>query len=40
MCADTDGRKDLFREHLLRFVPIAAHICRVLRERNGHQAPR
>ena len=23
-----------------RFVPLAAHICRILRERNGRQAPR
>ena len=37
---DTDARKELLREHLLRFVPIIAHICRVLRERKGHRAPR
>ena len=37
---DTEGRKRLFREHLLRFVPLAAHICRVLGEREGHRAPR
>jgi len=36
----TDERKRLFREHLLRFVPLAAHICRVLGEREGHRAPR
>jgi len=35
----TDERKRLFREHLLRFVPFAAHICRVLQEREGHSAP-
>lgn len=35
----TDERKRLFREHLLRFVPFAAHICRVLEEREGHSAP-
>ncbi len=35
----TDERKRLFREHLLRFVPFAAHICRVLQEREGHTAP-
>ena len=37
---DTDERKRLFKEHLLRFVPLAAHICRVLNEREGHRAPR
>lgn len=35
-----EDRKRLFREHLLRFVPFAAHICRVLDEREGHSAPR
>ncbi len=38
--AGTDERKQLFREHLLRFVPLTAHICRVLREREGRRAPR
>ena len=38
--AGTDERKRLFREHLLRFVPLTAHICRVLREREGRRAPR
>ncbi|MFI4939780.1 MAG: nitrate/sulfonate/bicarbonate ABC transporter ATP-binding protein [Burkholderiales bacterium] len=33
-------RKRLFGEHLLRFVPLAAHIHRVLVERDDHQAPR
>ena len=37
---NTDPRKKLLREHLLRFVPITAHICRVLHERKGHRAPR
>jgi len=37
---DTEGRKRLFSEHLLRFVPLAGHICRVLAEREGHTAPR
>jgi len=36
----TDERKRLFREHLLRFVPLTAHICRVLQERRGGRAPR
>lgn len=38
--SNTEQRKLLFREHLLRFVPLTAHICRVLRERNDHRAPR
>ncbi|HTW53198.1 MAG TPA: nitrate/sulfonate/bicarbonate ABC transporter ATP-binding protein [Bradyrhizobium sp.] len=38
--SDTDGRKRLFREHLLRFVPLAAHILQVLSDRDGHVAPR
>ncbi len=38
--SDTEERKRLFREHLLQFVPLAAHICRVLREREARQAPR
>ena len=36
----TEERKRLFREHLLRFVPLAAHIRQVLDERAGHDAPR
>jgi NitT/TauT family transport system ATP-binding protein len=36
----TEERKLLFREHLLRFVPLVAHICRVLSERTDHRAPR
>jgi NitT/TauT family transport system ATP-binding protein len=36
----TEDRKHLFREHLLHFVPLAAHIRQVLDEREGHQAPR
>jgi NitT/TauT family transport system ATP-binding protein len=35
-----EERKRLFKEHLLRFVPLAAHICRVLAERPDHRAPR
>ena len=38
--SNTDERKRLFREHLLRFVPLAAHICRILQEREGGRAPR
>jgi NitT/TauT family transport system ATP-binding protein len=37
---DTEDRKRLFREHLLRFVPLAAHIRQVLDEREDHRAPR
>jgi NitT/TauT family transport system ATP-binding protein len=36
----TEEQKRLFAEHLLRFVPLAAHICRVLDEREDHRAPR
>ena len=36
----TDERKRLFREHLIRFVPLAAHIRHVLYEREEHRAPR
>jgi NitT/TauT family transport system ATP-binding protein len=38
--SNTAERKRLFREHLLRFVPLAAHIRQVLDEREGHRAPR
>lgn len=36
---DVDGRKALFRQHLVMHVPIAAHIKRVLDERPSHRAP-
>ena len=36
----TDDRKRIFEEHLLRFVPLAAHIRQVLDEREEHRAPR
>jgi NitT/TauT family transport system ATP-binding protein len=35
-----EDRKRLFHEHLIRFVPLAAHIRRVLDERQDHKAPR
>jgi NitT/TauT family transport system ATP-binding protein len=35
-----EERKRLFSEHLLKFVPLAAHIRRVLEERGRHRAPR
>ena len=37
---DMDGRKRLFREHLLRFVPLAAHIKHVLDDRGVRRAPK
>jgi NitT/TauT family transport system ATP-binding protein len=36
---DTDGRKRLFAEHLLAYVPVVALIKRVLDERPNHHAP-
>lgn len=38
--ADGAGQKRLFADHLLRSIPLAAHIHRVLDERSGHIAPR
>jgi NitT/TauT family transport system ATP-binding protein len=35
-----EERKRLFGEHLLHFVPFAAHMRRVLEERESHAAPR
>lgn len=37
--AKVDERKQLFAQHLLNFVPLAAHIRRVLDDRRTHQAP-
>jgi NitT/TauT family transport system ATP-binding protein len=37
--ADVDERKQLFARHLLAYVPLAAHIRRVLDDRASHQAP-
>ncbi len=37
--ADVDQRKQLFAQHLLAYVPLAAHIRRVLDDRASHQAP-
>jgi len=36
----TDERKAAFAQHLLRHVPLAAHIADVLSKRGEHQAPR
>jgi NitT/TauT family transport system ATP-binding protein len=37
--AGQDERKRLFAQHLLMYVPLAAHIKRVLDERAAHSAP-
>jgi NitT/TauT family transport system ATP-binding protein len=36
---DVDARKALFARHLVSYVPIVAHIKRVLEERSSHSAP-
>jgi NitT/TauT family transport system ATP-binding protein len=38
--ADTDERKKIFQRQLLIYVPLAAHIRRVLQERANHEAPK
>ncbi|HTP38089.1 MAG TPA: nitrate/sulfonate/bicarbonate ABC transporter ATP-binding protein [Steroidobacteraceae bacterium] len=38
--ADVEERQTLFEKHLLGYVPLAAHIRRVLEERASHRAPR
>src|SRR5580658_4745019 len=38
--AETDERKRLFARHLLTYVPLAAHVRRVLDERTTHTAPK
>jgi NitT/TauT family transport system ATP-binding protein len=38
--ADTDGRKKIFERQLLSYVPLAAHIRRILQERANHVAPK
>jgi NitT/TauT family transport system ATP-binding protein len=37
--SETDERKRLFAQQLAAYVPLAAHIRRVLDERSSHQAP-
>jgi NitT/TauT family transport system ATP-binding protein len=37
---ETDERKHIFARLLIRYVPLAAHIRRVLDERESHVAPR
>jgi NitT/TauT family transport system ATP-binding protein len=38
--ADTQARKRIFAEHLMKNVPLAGHIRRVLEERPNRSAPR
>jgi NitT/TauT family transport system ATP-binding protein len=38
--SETDERKHLFARHLLTYVPLAAHVRRVLDERSSHIAPK
>jgi NitT/TauT family transport system ATP-binding protein len=38
--AGTDERKKIFQRQLLTFVPLAAHIRRILQERANHVAPK
>jgi NitT/TauT family transport system ATP-binding protein len=38
--AGTDARKRLFARHLLAYVPLAAHVRRILDERASHAAPK
>ena len=38
--ADTDERKKIFQRQLLTYVPVAAHIRRILQERANHGAPK
>jgi NitT/TauT family transport system ATP-binding protein len=37
--ADVDDRKKLFAQNLIAYVPLAAHIRRVLDDRTSHKAP-
>jgi NitT/TauT family transport system ATP-binding protein len=38
--AETDDRKKIFQRQLLTYVPLAAHIRRILQERANHVAPK
>ena len=38
--SETDERKKLFARHLVTYVPLAAHVRRVLDERASHTAPK
>lgn len=37
--SDVDGRKQLFAQHLLSYVPLVAHVRRVLDDRSSRTAP-
>jgi NitT/TauT family transport system ATP-binding protein len=37
--SDVDTRKQIFAQNLMAYVPLAAHIRRVLDDRASHQAP-
>lgn len=39
MQSDVDGRKQLFAQHLLSYVPLVAHVRRVLDDRSSRTAP-
>jgi NitT/TauT family transport system ATP-binding protein len=38
--SETDERKKMFARHLITYVPLAAHVRRVLDERASHSAPK
>ena len=38
--AELPERKGIFAQQLLRYVPLAAHVCRILDERASHTAPK
>src|SRR5487761_59891 len=38
--SESDERKHLFARHLLTYVPLAAHVRRILDERSSHTAPK
>jgi NitT/TauT family transport system ATP-binding protein len=38
--AELTERKRIFSQHLLRYVPLAAHVRRILDERASHTAPK
>ena len=37
---DLNGRKEIFSRALMSYVPLAAHIRRILDERGSHAAPK
>jgi len=38
--SESEGRKALFARHVLAYIPLAAHIRRILDERPSHRAPK